>query len=369
MKKKKILFIIWSFTYGGGAEKILANIVNNLDSKKYDIDVIEYFNANIKKEEVNKNINILEPFLKSDSSIFKRKIYFLLLLICPFLIRRKYIKDTYDIEIAFNYMIPTFLLSRKKGVKKIAWIHGDIYDLKDTMRNRFFQRRSLKKVDSIVAISKNTYNSIVEVYPEFKNKTNIIYNGYIFNDYVNKSKEFNPNLPENNILFINRFDSNKNPIFAVDVAKKLDDLGIDFNMAFIGKGDLEKTISRKIKEYKLSKKVQILGYKDNPYPYILNSKIIIGCSYSEGFPTIFIEALALGKTFVTTSVGGVNEISNNQKCGIIAESIDDFVTSIVELLFNTKKYDSLCKNGLIHVKKYSIENQINEIEKLFINKV
>ena len=31
--KKKILFIIWSFTYGGGAEKILANIVNNMNLK------------------------------------------------------------------------------------------------------------------------------------------------------------------------------------------------------------------------------------------------------------------------------------------------------------------------------------------------
>lgn len=45
MKKKKVLFIIWSFSYGGGAEKILANIVNNLDYEKYDIDVLEYLHA------------------------------------------------------------------------------------------------------------------------------------------------------------------------------------------------------------------------------------------------------------------------------------------------------------------------------------
>ena len=43
MKKKKVLFIIWSFSYGGGAEKILANIVNNLDYEKYDIDVRKIF--------------------------------------------------------------------------------------------------------------------------------------------------------------------------------------------------------------------------------------------------------------------------------------------------------------------------------------
>ena len=53
MKKKKILFIIWSFTYGGGAERVLANIVNNLDKNRYDIDIIEYWHTNINNEEIN----------------------------------------------------------------------------------------------------------------------------------------------------------------------------------------------------------------------------------------------------------------------------------------------------------------------------
>ncbi len=39
--KKKLLFFMWSFSLGGGAEKILATIVNQLDPKKYDIDILE----------------------------------------------------------------------------------------------------------------------------------------------------------------------------------------------------------------------------------------------------------------------------------------------------------------------------------------
>ena len=37
--KKKILFFMWSFSLGGGAEKILSTIVSNLDPEKYDIDI------------------------------------------------------------------------------------------------------------------------------------------------------------------------------------------------------------------------------------------------------------------------------------------------------------------------------------------
>ena len=32
--KKKILFFMWSFSLGGGAEKILSTIVSNLDLDK-----------------------------------------------------------------------------------------------------------------------------------------------------------------------------------------------------------------------------------------------------------------------------------------------------------------------------------------------
>ena len=32
---------MWSFSLGGGAEKILSTIVSNLDSEKYDIDILE----------------------------------------------------------------------------------------------------------------------------------------------------------------------------------------------------------------------------------------------------------------------------------------------------------------------------------------
>ncbi len=45
--KKKILFIIWSFSYGGGAEALLTMIVNHLDPQKYEIGILEYYHAEI----------------------------------------------------------------------------------------------------------------------------------------------------------------------------------------------------------------------------------------------------------------------------------------------------------------------------------
>ena len=56
--KKKILFFMWSFSLGGGAEKILSTIVSNLDPEKYDIDIheIEHFDKGY--ESVPENVKI-----------------------------------------------------------------------------------------------------------------------------------------------------------------------------------------------------------------------------------------------------------------------------------------------------------------------
>ena len=93
MKKKKLLFIIWSFTYGGGAEAILANLVNRMDFEKYEIDILEYWHSNIKILETNPQINILKPVIDStkDSHI-KMWIAKILLEYFPNILRKKYVK-------------------------------------------------------------------------------------------------------------------------------------------------------------------------------------------------------------------------------------------------------------------------------------
>ena len=63
MDKKKILFITWSFSMGGGAEKILANITKGL-SDEYVIDVLEINNHGT-GENCDSDINILKPLFKN----------------------------------------------------------------------------------------------------------------------------------------------------------------------------------------------------------------------------------------------------------------------------------------------------------------
>ncbi len=364
MKKKKLLFIIWSYTYGGGAEAILTNLVNKLDPLKYDIDIIEYWHANIKTEETNKNIHILKPIIDSTKdNHLKMLIVKILLEHFPSILRKIYLTKEYDYEIAFNMLIPTFFLN-KKG-KTIAWIHSDIYNLENNKYQYHLQKRAFKYVNKIVAISENTYNSIVQLYPEYKDKTLIINNSFDFTKIAEKVKEkADIKKTKFTFLYAGRLEERKNPFYLIDIVKALKKETSDFEVWMIGHGELEKALKEKIKENKLEPYLKLLGFKTNPYPYIAISDAIIMTSLSEGFPTIIAEGLYLSKPFITSPVGGSSELSNNGKCGIIAHNQKEFVMGMQKLIKDKKYYRKLSSSGKKHISQFTSQRQILKFEAL-----
>lgn len=379
--KKKILFVIWSFTAGGGAEKILSNVVNNLNPNKYDITILEYINYNVKKERINDNIKVLPPMMYHDSNVLgkmKNKLIKFMTFNCPWILRKMYIKENYDIEVAFNYMIPSFIIKGAKG-KKYTWVHSSIEDLdysserennnyKKIKRNYELQKQSFKAIDNIIAISNKTEESICKVYPEYKHKVTKIYNGYDFANIISSSEVEVENIREDNkytLIAVGRLVKQKNFIFLIDVAKKLVNQNIKFNLFIIGDGEQRYEIEEKIKKEGISDCVHLLGYINNPYPYIKQSDIFCLSSIAEGFPTVLVEALALGCPFISTNVAGVEELSSNGSSGLVAADLDSYTNNLIKMLSNKQLRENMSKAGVKLVQDYSLENQIKKIEKIF----
>ena len=360
MKKKKILFIIWSFTYGGGAEKILANIVNNLNTDKYDIEILEFLHSDIGKEEVNDYVKILPPIINTtDKRIcarIKNRVLNRLVYIVPELIRKMHLNRCYDVEISFNYLIPTFLLN-KHSKKRIAWMHGSIYDLEENKRLRNKQRKALSSVDKIVAISNATEKSIATVFPEFKDKIIKIYNGYDFSGMVPEGT-----VTDFQLLYCNRFDENKDPLQFIRIVKRLNDLGLSVTAKMLGTGVLFDEAVRLIREYKLEAQIECVGYKKNPYAYYKHCKVFCLTSHSEGFPTTLVEAMYFGKPFVSTPVAGTDELSQNGNCGFVARDEEEYAIKLLELLTTSELYKNMSEYCSNYVINYSLKNQIQAIE-------
>ena len=61
---KRVLFIIYSFSAGGGADLLLTSIVNSLNPEKYEIGILEIVHYGLKTEPVKENIKLYPYYVR-----------------------------------------------------------------------------------------------------------------------------------------------------------------------------------------------------------------------------------------------------------------------------------------------------------------
>ncbi|MFR1755843.1 MAG: glycosyltransferase [Thomasclavelia spiroformis] len=92
--------------------------------------------------------------------------------------------------------------------------------------------------------------------------------------------------------FIGRFESQKNPLFLVDIFKEIVNKHPESCLLLIGEGNMHKLMDKKIAEYNLDDKVIYTGIIENVYDYINAIDVLVQPSLFEGLGIIFIEAQA-----------------------------------------------------------------------------
>ncbi|MAZ66478.1 MAG: hypothetical protein CMF25_05160 [Kangiellaceae bacterium] len=79
-------------------------------------------------------------------------------------------------------------------------------------------------------------------------------------------------------------------------------------LLIIGDGTEKRRLIRLITTLGLARKVVLLDWVDNPYPYIKNALAMVLSSSYEGLPTVCIEASVLGTNIIATNCSGVSDI-------------------------------------------------------------
>lgn len=359
---KKVFFIINCYSKGGGAEALLTKIVNHLNPKKYEIGIMEIIHDTIKIEPVNSNIKIYPYYVKADDPERKTKMYYVYHEWDKVI--SEYIPQDYDLYVSFNYLKPSFLLP--SGKKNIAWIHGDVYDLAvdNKKEERELQREAFCKADRIVTISDITTQSIIDLFPEHREKVRVIYNGIDLKGVREKAKEYTEvQLKHPSILSIGRLDANKNPLRLFEIFKQIHDKKPEVHLYYLGYGVLEEEVGRLARENGISNRVHLLGYHENPFPIISQCDVSCMFSLSEGFPMALLESVALDKPFVSSVIGGARILANGQRCGRTVETDEEAVQAILGMLQADKEQmKEECRKS---VERFGLEKYICQIEKLF----
>ena len=318
----KILFFIPNLMHGG-AEKVLVNLVNNLDQKKYEPTLYSIFDGGVNKQFLNKNITYQSKFKKvfrGNSQLMK--------LFDPKFLYRFFIKEDYDIVVSFLEGPAARVISgcNNPKTKKIAWVHSET--TKENLgsvgfRNYAEAQTLYNQFDGIVGVSTDVVNSFKKIIRP-KVPVNVLYN-------VNETEsirklgliEVDTHSSDNllHICSVGKISANKGFDRLLDAHKKLVEDGFKHQINILGIGEDQSKLEKKIKEYGLKSSFKLLGFHKNPYKLMNKCDLYICASHREGFSTAITEALILGLAVVSTNCAGTNELlGENNEFGIVTEN-------------------------------------------------
>lgn len=379
-QKKKILIRIGSLRHGG-AEKVLITFLKNLPKNKYEIDLLLNLGSGKYLAEVPDWINVL--YLNKGEMITTnrpadlpkkawRNIYQLVLKKFPKLLYKYKLKDKkYDIEFAAIHGFRDEILnSPLKGSKKIVWIHNDLrktefHNYTDDEIRKFFG------FDKILVISDHIRRDFENMARNEDEKSRIqrIYNPLDTEEIISKSKmeqseyDFDVNRPV--FVSIGTVFPQKGFDRLLKVHKRLLDEGLKHRLLIVGDGYDFENMKKLKTDLGLDKTATMLGFADNPYPYLKQSDFFVLSSRYEGFPTVLYEAITLTKPIIATNVSGVREMLNDGELGLIVENSEEGIYEGMKRFFTEAETVTDYQNKIVKfTQPFSLENSVRKIQEI-----
>jgi glycosyltransferase involved in cell wall biosynthesis len=314
--KKHIAIFIPSMN-GGGAERVIATLVNEFTQNGNNVDLI-LANANGPfLNKITKQARIIDLKTKRASlSIFGLINYI-----------RNNKPDIILSALGYANVIATIanILSREKTpliLSEHSTLSATIEGKKNIRRKilPWLIKYTYPKASGIIAVSNGVADDIVNFTGINKEKIKVIYNPVVSNELVllsNKSIKHewfsNKTLPV--ILAAGRLNEVKDfdtLLRAFSIVTK----EIPSRLVILGEGNKRKHLEGLSKELGICDRFRLLGFQDNPYKFMKNSTIFVSSSKFEALGNSIIEAMACGTPVVSTDCPhGPTEILEGGKWG------------------------------------------------------
>lgn len=371
----KILFLIPNLGHGG-AEKVLVNLVNNLDKTKFNVTIMALYDDNgVNKTFLSSDVTYRFCFRKSFLGVGH-----VLKLFSPEFLYKKLIRDDYDIVVSFLEGQTARIVSgcNNRRSKKICWIHRTMKAKKDASLLFCNYEEALdcySKFDKIIFVSQDVQLAFMNIFP-LRGKGVVCFNTNQTDKIIEMSKEEISNIEvfredEFRICAMGSLIPVKGFERLLEIHKKLYDMGNKIHTYILGEGKGKSKLVNLIQKYNIQDTVTLLGYQENPYCYMKQCDIFVCSSYSEGFSTAVTEALVLGIPVVTTNVSGMQELlGSNNEYGIITENATkELMHGIQRMMESSKLLNQYKRKASERGRDFQKENTVKVVEDMLLSTV
>lgn len=368
MGKVKLLFMIPTLGQGG-AEKVLVNLVNNLDKTRFDITVLTLFDGGVNKQ-------FLKPWIKFRACMpypFRGNTYFLKLF-SPERLYRRFIREKYDIVVSYLEGPTARIVSGcfDEEVKLVSWIHSEQYNM--TLLAKAFRSpkealRCYNRFDQTVCVSSSIQEDFCKIL-HFKNPCKVLYNTLETSNIIKQSMEKAPELLDDQkmrLIAVGTLKKVKGFERLLKIVKRLTEENYPVHLYVLGKGPQEKMLQQYILDNNLEKSITLLGYKMNPYRIISKCNLFVCSSFSEGFSTATLEAMIVGTAVCTVEVPGMREMLGNSEYGLIVRNSEEALYEGIKKLIDDKTLcEQYAEKARERARHFSTESTVTAVETLFM---
>ena len=367
---KKILFLIHDLGHGG-AEKVLVNLVNHMDTTRFDVSVTALFGGGVNEQFLAPHVHYRAVFPRSipgNSHLMK--------LLTPKQLHRLCVKEHYDIELSYLEGPSARVISgcEDKNTKLVSWIHCTMSSVKDvaaSFRSRREAERCYQRFDNMAFVSAGVRDAFLKYCPR-KGKTQVLYNTNESDVILRKAQEkpdqecFKSGVftwcSVGRLIPVKRFDR------MIRIQKRLVDDGYSVRLLILGEGGQYEQLRQQARGCGIEKEVFFLGYQINPYQYVSRCDLFVCASMSEGFSTAATEALIVGTPVCTVEVSGMKEmLGENNEYGIVTDNDEEALyRGMKQLLDDPALLEHYRKKAKERGKMFSTENTVRAVENMFL---
>jgi glycosyltransferase involved in cell wall biosynthesis len=365
MDKIKVLQLVEDLKIGG-AEKVIADIALGIDKGNFEshiwclskggsiADELKEKGASVKILGISSYFNPLN-ILKLATLLKKAK---------PDIVHTHGYFASVIGRIAANYARVPVLFNH---------VHSTYWDYKK--RNLFIEKLLSKHTQTIICCSEAVRNFVTKNEKIDPSKTIVIYNGVDVERFSNskyisaKRMELgiNPNDPV--IGTVSSLTPHKGHKYLLLAAREILETFSSTKFLFVGDGGLKEELEDQAKNLNIFSNVIFTGTRKN-IPELLNliDIFVLPSSSREGLGISIIEAMAVEKPVVATNIGGVPEVVEDGKTGILVppKNPEALAGAVIELLNNPGKTKEMGRLGRLRIKeKFTTGNMISEIEILY----
>lgn len=361
--KKNLIFFLARFGKGGAGNSVF-KLCKSLNKRKYNIFAVCINNCAYKKELLKAGVKV--KVINVSRALFA--VFFLKKIISKIIQNSD---QNYLISnINYTNLLCSIFIKKKKNLKLIAIERTPFKELEiyfgliDSIKKKLMRlliSYYYKKFDLVICNSNYLGQYLKEKY-NIQSKTLFPPSITTLNKKIKKN---NFKSLKVKIITVCRLSKEKN---INEIIKAINQIEKEISLYVIGDGPEKENILKLIRSLDLEKKVKLIGFKKNPYDYLMKADLYINSSYFEGFPNSVVEAAHIGLPIIASqSHGGINEILSGGKGGTIYADIQNLKRLIEKFIDHPKIFFKKSRIAKKRSLEFSLKDHVIKFEKIIDN--